>query len=77
MRRRGGVDLGDRRGGQRLAVEPAEHRLERAAEVLLDDPAHVGERLGAAPGRGSVLNSSTSSSGKIPSPEEMIWPSLM
>ena len=43
------MDLGDRRRGQRLAVEAAKTRLERAAEVLLDDPAHVGERLGRHP----------------------------
>ena len=32
------MDLGDRGGGQGLAVEGGEHGFERATEVLLDDP---------------------------------------
>ena len=42
----GGVHLGDRRRRDRGLVEPLEQLLERAAEVDLDDRAHVGERLG-------------------------------
>ena len=45
----GGVDLGDGRGGQRLALEPAEDLLERAAEVRLDHRPDGFERLGRHP----------------------------
>ena len=40
------MDLCDRGGGQRAAVDPAERVLQRAAEVLLDHLAHDLERLG-------------------------------
>ena len=40
------VHLGDRRGGERLTVEPVEDVLERAAEVGLDHLTHDLERLG-------------------------------
>ena len=46
VRRRGGVDLGDRRGGERRPVEAGEDLLERPAEVLLDDGPDGLERLG-------------------------------
>ena len=41
-----GVDLGDRRGGQRRALEALEHGLQRLAELGLDGAAHDVERLG-------------------------------
>ena len=42
----GGVDLGDRGGGQRAAVDPAERLVQREAQILLDDLAHDAERFG-------------------------------
>ena len=40
------VDLGDRRRGERRAVERLEHVLEARPEILLDGSPHVVERLG-------------------------------
>ena len=40
------MDLGDRGGGQGPGLDDGEHRLERAAQVLLDDGADHLPRLG-------------------------------
>ena len=73
---RGRVDLGDRGRCDGGAVERDEDLARGAAEVLLECPADRRKGLGGTRSRRS-RNSSTSSSGKIPSPAEMIWPSLM
>ncbi len=72
----GRVHLGDGRRGDGRLVDPGEDGLQRRAELLLERAAHGAERLG----RHAVTqlrNSDTSSGGKIPSPELMIWPILM
>ena len=46
VRKPGGVDLGDRRGCQRRAVEPLERRADRPAELLLDHLLDHRPRLG-------------------------------
>ena len=71
------VHLGDRGRGQRRAVDPPEHLAERAARGRPRSPRGRPGTARRAPGRGSSLNSSTSSAGKMPSPDEMICPSLM
>ena len=73
---RGGVDLRDRRGRERRAVEAAEHRVERLPQLLLDDSPHDVERLGrhlvaALPELGDQRL------GEDALADEMIWPSLM
>ena len=50
---------------------------QRPSQVLLDRAPDHRERLGRAPGRGAAGTRPTSSSGNMPSPAEMIWPSLM
>ena len=74
---RGGMDLGDRGRGEGSAVEPGEGGFERGAQVGLHDLAHDGRSVSGVTWSRQSLNSSTSSAGNRPSPEEMIWPSLM
>ena len=74
--RRGGVHLGDGGGGERCAFDRGEGSGERAAELvgqdLLDDRPRLGGDLVAAP-----LELGDQLGGKTPSPDAMIWPSLM
>ena len=73
----GRVDLGDRRGGDRRLGELARTRPRAGRR---DRPRRCGARpsnVSAGTWSRQRLNSSTSSGGNRPSPEEMIWPSLM
>ena len=76
VQQRGRVDLRDRGGRQRLLVERGEHLLERRPRSSSTTRRTSANDSGGTWSR-QALNSSTSSSGKSPSPPEMIWPSLM
>ena len=73
---RGGVHLGDRRGGERLGVEAAKISSSGAPSSS-STTARTTANGSAGTWSRQRLNSLTSSGGNMPSPEERIWPSLM
>ena len=73
----GGVDLGDRGGGERRLTSNEANTSSSGRPRSASTVARTSSNGSAGTWSRHRLNSSTSSGGNRPSPDEMIWPSLM